>query len=475
MKQIGFFIVFLLFCFASFSQQKEIGITCRSGFTFEISQQKNWGYAKPVVLSVLPNTPAEATGLRVHDIIESINGEPTEGKDYATIFSWLQRSANERILINISNLKGRNKAIRLTPYCNLSNAITEKDLAEVYAFYSLEDAQSRSFTCPFKTKVSENVNLSNYKTFGFSKPDAKNRQLENIIQVSVRKCLEQKGLVYAAKKPDLLLESYYTYQKNPNYRSTGSLKKLPVESRYNMNTKRMENLPIYYNPLIHTNQAAYFLKLNILLIDPNKRDTNRLIWECEANELLQSDYPIEDYADFHIPLMLTQYPYLKSTDQVQFFYSRYRYNYTGIGYNMDNLKEIIRVDHATPAEEAGMLTGDVVEKINGIKFNNNAKSADSKYKQFILNTMPFRNEKTQFTNAEGFTKCMYWNPMDYVRVSDAIKKTEFSAVFSYLFYFEPYINLSGSNIVSFNIVRGKQKLTIKVKPVIVEEELFENR
>ncbi|MDR3339226.1 MAG: DUF4136 domain-containing protein [Candidatus Symbiothrix sp.] len=475
MKKIVFFLAFLHFCFASFSQQKETGIICRSGFTFEISQQKNWGYAKPVVLAVLPNTSAEATGLHVNDIIESINGESTEGKDYTTIFSWLQASGNGQILINISNLKERNKAMQLRFYCSSGNTITEKDLTEVYAFYSLENAQSRSFACPFKTTVSRHVDLRNYKTFGFSEPDAKNLQLENAIQVAVQKCLEQKGLVYAAKDPDILMESYYTYQKNPNYRSAGNLKKFPIESRYNMNTKRMENLPIYYNPLIHSNQAAYFLKLNILLIDPNNRDNDRVIWECEANELLQSDYPIEDYADFHIPLMFMQYPYLKSADQAKFFYSHYRYNYTGIGYNMDNLKEIIHVNRATPAEKAGILTGDVIEKINDIKFNNNAKSADSKYKQFILNTMPFRDEKTQFTNAEGFTKCMYWNPLNYVRISDAIKKTEFSSVFSYLFYFEPYINLSGSNIVSFDIVRGKQKLTIKVKPVIVEEELFENR
>jgi hypothetical protein len=237
----------------------------------------------------------------------------------------------------------------------------------------------------------------------------------------------------------------------------------------------MANLPIYYNPLIHTNQAAFFLTFGIRIIDIKRADNNGLVWECEANELLQSYYSLDNYSEFHIPLMFMQYPYPKSTDVARFFYSRSRYNYTGIHFNMDNLKEIVSVDPSAPAAQTGIQPGDVVEKINGIKFNNNTKSADSNYKQFILKTMHLRNPKTQFTNAEGFTRCMYWEKLNHAQIYDAFRKPEYSTTFSYLFYFEPYINLSGTNIVSFNIVRGKHKEEIKVKPVIVEEEVFENR
>ena len=142
---------------------------------------------------------------------------------------------------------------------------------------------------------------------------------------------------------------------------------------------------------------------------------------------------------------------------------------------MNNLKEITEVDPSSPAAKAGIRAGDIIEKINGIKFVNNTKSADNNYKQFIYKTLSLRDPATQFTNAEGFTRCMYWDKMKYALIQDEFRNPEFSTTFSYLFYFEPYINLSGTNIVSFSIIRGKQKEEIKVKPLIASEEIFENR
>jgi hypothetical protein len=473
MKKWFLLFVFLTGNLASFSQTG-VSPVCRFGFTFEISLQKNWGYAKPVVLTVSPNTSNNAD-IHVNDIIETINGKSTEGESYETIYSWLQNSANEQVSLGISNLDEKNKTRTLTKYCHFKNALAERDLAEVYAFYSLENTQNRAFTCPFKTKVSPSVNLLQYQTFGFPQPDPKNLQLENLINSAIRKCLEQKGLKYTDRNPDLYVQTHYSHKKNPNYRSNALADKFPVECRYNLNTQTMENLPIYYNPLIHSNQAEFFLTLGIRLVDIKRQDNNGLVWECEADEMLQAYYSLDDYSVFHIPLMLMQYPYLKSTEDAKFFYSRSRYNYTGIHFNMDNLKEIVGIDQSTPAAQANIQPGDVIEKINGIKFINDPKSADNNYKQFIFKTMSFRDSKTQFTNAEGFTRCMYWEKLKYAQIYDEFRKPEYSTAFSYLFYFEPYINLSGTNIISFSIARGKHKAEIKVKPIIVEEEVFECR
>jgi hypothetical protein len=474
MKKFIYLLVFLNFQLVSFSQS-DSSVVCRFGFAFEISVQKSWGYDHPVVLSVSPRTSADSEGLKANDIIEAVNDKSTKGETYETVFSWLQNSANDRIKLKVSNLEETDKVLFLTSRCSLKNALTEKDLVDVYAFYSLEDAQTRLFTCPFKTSVTQSVNLRQYKTFGFSNQNVTNAQLEGIINTAIRKSLEKKGMKYSGNNPDLLIASHYSHKKNPNYRSNGNADKFPIECRYNMNTRLMENLPIYYNPLIHSSQAEYLLNFGFCLIDPRRPSNDNTIWECEASELLQINYSLGDYAQFHIPLMLMQYPYLRSADTSRFFYSRMRYNYTGINYNINKLKEIIDVDKLSPAAQAGFQSGDVIEKINGIKINGNPKSADSDYKQFIYKTMPLRDSKTRFTNAEGFSKCMYWGKVNYAQIYDEFRRPEFSTCFSYLFYFEPYINLSGTNIVNFNIVRGKQKQEVKVRPVIVEEEVFENR
>ncbi len=39
--------------------------TCHFGITFEISNNPNWGYGEPVVLSVEPYSPAEKAGIKV--------------------------------------------------------------------------------------------------------------------------------------------------------------------------------------------------------------------------------------------------------------------------------------------------------------------------------------------------------------------------------------------------------------------------
>jgi len=472
MKKIVVLLIFLISCFVAFSQTAPKTV-CQFGFTFEISMQKNWGYLQPVVTSVTPNTSADAAGLRVNDIIEKIGDKPTAGENIETITDWLQ-SSDDRIPLTVSSLRESHQNRLLGKYCYLNNSLKERDLASVYSFYSLEDVQTRSFTCPFKTSVNPESNLISYATFGFAAPDPANQTLEKNINAVIRKNLEQKGLKYSEKNPDLIVRTHYSYTANPNFRSASTTDKFPIVCRYNMNTKTMENLPIYYNPLIHTNQAKIFLQLGIQLID-NKKSKNTTVWECEANELLQSDYPLADYAEFHVPLMLMQYPYPKSTETAQFYYSRSKYNYTGIHYNMDNLKEITEVEPSSPAAKAEIQAGDIIEKINGVKFVSNPKTADNNYKQFIYKTLSFRDQSTQFTNAEGFTRCMYWDKMKYALIQDEFKKPEFSTAFSYLFYFQPYINLSETNIVTFSIRRDKQRAEIKVKPVIVSEEIFENQ
>ena len=469
MKRFVYIVLFINCCFLAFSQANS-NTVCQYGFTFEISMQKNWGYLQPVVLSVTPNSSADAAGLRVNDIIDKINEKPTAGENIETIISWLQNS-NSQIQLTINNLKESEKKLMITRNCRLKNSLSEKDLASVYSFYSLEDVQTHAFTCPFKTNANPENNLIQYKSFGFPAPDPNNRELEESIYAALRNNFEEKGLKYSGTNPDMIIQTYYSYMANPNFRNNSQSDKFPVVNRYNVRTKSMEKIPIYYDPLIHTDQAKFFLKFGIKLFDSKNRNTP--VWECEADELLQANYSLSDYAEFHIPLMIMQYPYLKSKETAQFYYARSKYNFTGIYYNMDNLKEITEVESSSPAERDGIKAGDIIEKINGIKFINNVKTADSNYKQFIYKTSSLRDQSTQFTNAEGFTRCMYWDKMNYAQIQDEFKKPEFSTVFSYLFYFRPYINLSGTNIVSFGIIRGKQKEEIKIRPVIVSEEIFQ--
>ncbi|MDR1610407.1 MAG: DUF4136 domain-containing protein [Candidatus Symbiothrix sp.] len=476
MKKNIFFLFLLNCCFVVSAQDEPVSV-CRHGFTFEISAQKSWGYNKPLVLTVTPNSSADVNGIKAYDVIEKIDGKNTEGHTIETITDWLRNSGKGQLTLNISNLEEVSKVVTLTKQCTLANAITEKDLASVYSFYSLEDSQNQTFTCPFNTNAAPGANFKSYKTFGFAPVGENNRKLEEIITSSIRTSLEKKGLRYVRKNPDLIINTYYSYNKNLNYNKNNNAAKLPTEIRYDVAARKMVSLPVYYNPLINSKQAEYLLNLGVRFIDKklSTGDRTAVVWECEANELIQSgSYTLDKYAVFHIPLMLMQYPYIKSNETVKFHYARSRYNYTGINYNIDKLKEIVSIDRLSPASNVDLQIGDKILKINGIKFIDNLKSADNKYKQFIFNTMNLRDPKTQYTNTEGFTKCMFWDKFQYAEVYREFMKPDYNTTFSYLFYFEPYINLSGTNIITFLVERNKQKIEVKIKPLIITEDLFEN-
>ncbi|MDR3061764.1 MAG: DUF4136 domain-containing protein [Dysgonamonadaceae bacterium] len=474
MKQL-FLLFSLLSVFPVYSQQSS-DFVCRLGFTFEMSFKDNWGKNMPVILSVDPLSPADAAGLKVNDIVESINDVSTENKMFNEINLWLQNGSSGDLRLTVSNLSYKKKAVVLRKDCKLSNALNERNLASVYSFYSLENIQERSFICPFKTTLHSGLNLMNYKTFGFMEVDQNNRELEEVINESIRKALEKKGLIYQPDNADLIVSTYYSYDKNLNYEASPGAEKLPLASRYNMQTEKMETLPVYYHPLINQKQAKYLLNLGIRMIDRLRSSGSNLVvaWECEANEMLSSDYSINNYAVFHIPLMLMQYPYPQTLETAQFMYLSMKYNYTGLNYNIDNLKEVVDVDRYSPAYRASIKPGDEIERICGIKIENNPKTASESYKQFIYKTMPLRDVHTVYTNSSGFTQCMFWDKFKYAQIADEFKKTDNATIYSYLFYFEPYIHLSGTNILTFDIKRGKERMSVKVTPVLRLETMFGN-
>ena len=99
------------------------------------------------------------------------------------------------------------------------------------------------------------------------------------------------------------------------------------------------------------------LQLGIRFID-QRHIPGRVLWECEANELMSSPYAIEEYAAIHIPLMSMQFPYVKYQRNAQFILTKKNYNYTGIRYSIYQLNRVVDVDFGSPASKAGIQKGD---------------------------------------------------------------------------------------------------------------------
>lgn len=465
--------VLLLFAFLSGFAQSRNGSICRLGFTYDISKSNNWGKNKPVITGIIPYTSAEQAGIKQSDIIEAIDGVAVTDISPVEIVQLLNPADKNEVILTIRNLHTPSRQVLVKKECKKSNAITEDQLASAFSMYSLENTNERQFSCPFKTVTTvDTVDFGGFKTFAFAAIDENNSKLETVINECIEKELTKKGMTLNTQKPDMLIQTFYFFDKNPNYKGVN---KVVIDQeptyRYNFTQTKMEKFPFLSNTASEA-EAEYLLQFGFRLID-QRSTPGRILWECEANELLQDSYRLEDYARVHVPLMCMQYPYVKYGRNVQFKVNQKSYNYTGISYDIDRMEQVTDVNRNSPAYASGIRPRDVIEKIGDHKMNYSAEEFSAAYKQFITNTMPYRNPKTQFADANGFKRCMLWDTFKYPQIADAIQNTNNRAAFSYLYYFAPYINPSGNNACTFNIRRGKTKLEVIIRPTIRSEVTVE--
>lgn len=463
MKRTILSVLLLFAFFTGFAQNRNI---CRLGITYDISQSSHWGKNKPVITGIIPYTPAEGAGLKPNDIILAIDGVQTAEISSKEIAEMLNPAGKSEVMLTVSNLQNPSRQVLVKKECKKSNTITEEQLATAFSMYSPETTSEREFVCPFKTTVtSDEVDFGKFKTFAFSTLDENNRKLETAINGSIQKELTQKGLAVNVNNPDILVQTFYFFDKNPNYKGVNKIvvDKEPTY-RYNFAHSKMEEFP-FLNPSAAEAEAEYLLQFGIRLID--QRDVpGRILWECEANELLSDSYKLDEYARIHAPLMCMQYPYVKYKRNVPFRVNQKTYNYTGASYDIDRIGHIASVDRNSPAYAAGLRSGDIAEKINDSRMDLSAEEFSAAYKGFITNTMKLRDPKTKFTDANGFKRCMLWDTFKYTQVADAIQKPGNKAAFSYLYNYAPYINPSGNNACTFEVKRGKNKMDIIVRPTI---------
>ena len=133
-----------------------------------------------------------------------------------------------------------------------------------------------------------------------------------------------------------------------------------------------------------------------------------MVWECEVKERVKSNYGLESYLEINLPLILLKYPYPGSMNLATYEVNFLKYNYTGISYNIDNIASVAYVDPNSPADKAGIKSGDYIKSIQGVKLDNNLKALTTSYRQFSNETMSLRNPNTRYTDTNGYKNCMFW-------------------------------------------------------------------
>lgn len=472
MKRLILFTFLACHIFAISAQQNNM--SCRLGFSYEFSKNNNWGKDKPVIMKVYPNSPAENAGIMQNDIIEKIDGINITEIDLDDVDSLLTASENDQITLTVRNFSNPERTVTITKECYSNIALSESQLATAFSMYSVEDTHDRLFVCPFITKTTQDpVDFSQFKTFDFTlSEDHTISRIESTINDALKAALIQKGLQHSTLNPDFVIHTYYTFDKNPNFRkkSKETENQAPV-IRYDIARDRITTFP-FHNASTPESEAEYILELGVRFID-QRHISGRVLWECEANELMSAPYSIEEYASIHLPLMCMQFPYVKYSRNAQFILTKKAYNYTGINYSIYQLNEIVNVDYDSPAYEAGILPRDIIEKIENKRMDYSPEEFTAAYRQFITNTLKFRDRNTRFTDANGFPNCMFWDTFKYTQIANAFEREKHMAAFSYLYHFKPYVNPSKNSTCTFSIRRGTEKIEIILRPRLYSEKTIE--
>lgn len=437
------------------------------GILFEVSNNPNWGYGEPVITYVQPFSSADKAGLKRGDIIMEVNGSATYLRNYQTIAGWITGGNEREMSLTIRNINTYFQEFKVEAESRVMNSFSEFDLSSMYSFYSIESTNDRSFTLPLKVDPNQNVDFSDYHTFDFINEGTSVPEIDYYINSLIEKALIERGLTKSSKDPDIIIQSYYSYQPNVKY-STISKSKSQRTWRIDPETKQMIQVPILSaeDPNAET-KGQYVLELGIRFFDKKyiSKDKMTQIWDCKATEYLTEDFDLSEYTRIHAPLMMMQYPYSTARTSAKYLVSNRGFNYTGLNFNNKDLKTLTSVDENSPADKAGLKAGDVIEKINGINFKYTKDEQENGYRRFIIESMKYRNPKTRFIDANGFPDCMYWSINKYAEVSDLFKKEPiYTPCFSYLYAFQKFVSEKTSKSIKIEAKNGNNIKEVQIIP-----------
>ena len=435
------------------------------GLEYQMSYNENWGANRPVILTVYPGSPADLADLHAGDIIETINGKETHLMEEEDIVKLLQGSPGRSVDLIVSNFAYHRTKRQLRTVAMPTNALSEQDIAKAFAMYSLEDESDILISYPISTGTEGNIDLINYRTFGFARGNKTYSNRDAQIEAQVKAALETKGLSYSAREPDLLIDIYYSIRENIDYNASTAKRNTRLTSlRIDSKQHKLVELPLMP---IGTNKilAHYYLKFGITIY--SGVNEHKMLWTSEAEELLSDNYSLTDYTDLTVPVMLLQFPFTRYFNSPIVRFATHRHLSLGINYQSNDITTIYSTLHNSPAAQAGLQAGDRIIAINSRSLGN-ADELSNSYKAFVKKSVPYRNKEQFFAIKNGPTNCRYWAPEDYTKVAKLLNKEKYLGGFSYLFSFNPWITTTPSTTITLDYVRDGVMQRTEVAPQLQE-------
>lgn len=439
---------------------------CEVGFLYQISYQPNWGDSRAVVAEVFPGSPADEAGLRMGDIIETVDGLSTMEISEEKMTSMLLDPNKGTVELTISNFGYKSKPITIKKRCIPIDALSEAVLARSFNMYSLEDVTDRRFTMPFSYNTPAEVDFIKYKSFSFANGKRLTPE-ERAVQTE----LQRKGLVFKEQGGDLLVSIHSKLDANPSYRVGAESDVEQGMKNYRLNIEKGE---IEQYPFLSINAPSFTGSHRLTIeVDIFDASNNTKIWSGIAREKLNGEYSSERYMRNFAPLLMSNFPFVRYVMNPSFVLHKNTYRSIGIYLDANDLQRVLWVDKNSPADKAGILAGDRILTINGIPLEKTVKAATDYYFNFIEKSFDLRDESTRFPSNDGFQNNRYWRLDKYPQISAIIQNPAYRSVFSYLFSHRSYVHSPIIEDIILEVQRGDSTEPVLMKPLMVEHDYVE--
>ncbi len=430
MKNIFFIILATIFNIAICLAQAENASIGHIGIAAKVSPDKQ--FVK--ISKVFQGSPADFAGLKAGDYIYAIDG--INVKYIMNPISHITGAPGTFVKLNVGRYGNRNSvdvnvARIAIDFSDNSNYVTE---GELMSRIHTEDFTSHDNMVHSSMAVldDEDIDIFKYKTYDFDLTSVNDPLLEKEIFKELGSLLDAKGMIRSQNNPDILIVmNFYSGQKE-QYVPPQQIISTHVKTLYNWYWGFVPMPITESNTKEGYTDITYLTSISLKFLDAHEIGKSKLppvIWSGSISQASKTKTAIIDQCGDLFSVLLWQFPTVWFPNSE--FYYLLHYTYTGIIYNLNDMRTIAEVIPGSPAANAGIQKGDKILKIFSLKIP--AKYSDA------------GNNKWSYMAARGT-----YSGLRYLFMFSKLK-------------FEPYMQKNIST-VRFIIKHNGKRTKVEVKP-----------